>query len=112
LRDDIHNKDWALYAGVEFGGNKDYDIIADMIFVSASSTTKGGKIEVWLDSINTGKKIATCKIGNTGSLSNIKTFTAKTVRTSGRHDVYLRFVGEDSGKLFALKDFVFTSSGK
>jgi hypothetical protein len=49
---------------------------------------------------------------NTGSLSNIKTFTAKTICNTGRHDVYLRFVVKDSDKLFALKDFVFTSSGK
>jgi xylan 1,4-beta-xylosidase len=111
LLDDIHNNDWALYAGVEFG-NKEYNKISDMISVSASSTTEDGKIEVWLDAIDTGKKIATCKIGKTGSLSTIKTFTAKTVCTIGRHDVYLKFVGKGSGKLFALKDFVFNSSGK
>jgi beta-xylosidase len=108
LLDDIHTNDWALYAGVEFG-NKDYDKISDKISISASSTSKGGKVEIWLDSIDKGKKIATCEIGNTGSLSNIKTFTAKTVPTQGRHDVYLKFVGEKGDKLFALKDFIFTN---
>lgn len=108
LLDEIHTNDWALYAGVEFG-NKDYDKISDKISISASSTSKGGKVEIWLDSIGKGKKIATCEIGNTGSLLNIKTFTAKTTRTTGRHDVYLKFVGEKGDKLFTLKDFVFTN---
>ena len=107
LLDDIQNNDWALYAGVEFG-NKDYDKISDKIYISASST-KGGQVEIWLDSIGMGKKIATCKIENTGSLSNIKTFVAKTSHTTGRHDVYLKFVGEKGDKLFALKDFLFTN---
>jgi len=108
LLDEIHNDDWALYAGVEFG-NKKYNKISDKISISASCISKGGKVEIWLDSIGTGKKIATCKIDNTGSLLNIKTFTAKTVRTTGRHDVYLSFVGVKGDNLFCLKDFVFTT---
>ena len=107
LLDDIHNNDWALYAGVEFG-SKDYNKASNRVSISASSI-KGGKVEIWLDSINTGEKIATCKIENTGSLSNIKTFTTKTIRTTGRHDVYLKFLGKTNDKLFALKDFVFTN---
>ena len=107
LLDDIHNNDWALYAGVEFG-NKNYNKESGNISISASCATKGGKVEVWLDSIGTGKKIAICNIKNTGNLSNVKTFTAKTIPTTGRHDVYLKFVGENGDKLFALKDFVFT----
>jgi len=107
LLDDIHNNDWALYAGVEFG-SKDYNKASNRVSISASSI-KEGKVEIWLDSINTGEKIATCKIENTGSLSNIKTFTTKTIRTTGRHDVYLKFLGKTNDKLFALKDFVFTN---
>jgi len=106
LLDDIHNNDWALYAGVEFG-SKDYNKVSSKVSFSASSNTKGGKVEIWLDSINTGKKIATCKIENTGNLSTIKTFTAKTIPTTGRHDVYLKFVGNKDNKLFTLKDFIF-----
>jgi len=108
LLDDIHNNDWALYAGVEFGQNG-YKKMSDKISISASCTTKGGIVEIWLDSINKGKKIATCKIENTGSLEKIKTFTAKTASIKGRHDVYLKFVGKNADKLFALKDFVFIS---
>jgi len=106
--DNIHNNDWALYAGVEFG-SKDYNKISDSISISASCINKGGKVEVWLDSIDTGKEIATCKITNTGSLLNMKNFTARTIPTTGRHDVYLKFVGVEGDKLFVLKDFVFTT---
>ena len=108
LLDDIHNKDWALYAGVEFG-NKDYHKTSEKITISASCISKGGQVEIWLDSIGTGKKIATCRIENTGSLLNLKSFTAKTVRTAGRHDVYLNFTGKNGDKLFLIKDFVFTT---
>ena len=111
LLDDIHNNDWALYAGVEFGNNE-YKKVSGLVSISASSVTKGGLVEVWLDSIGTGKKIATCKIGNTGDFSNLKTFTAKTLPSTGRHDVYLKFVGENGGKLFALKDLVFKTNWK
>ena len=106
--DDIHNGDWALYAGVEFG-NKDYDKASNSIQIMASSDLKGGVVEVWLDAIDAGKKIATCKISNTGSLTVLKQFTAKTIKTVGRHDVYLRFLGTGNDKLFAINKFSFTS---
>ncbi len=106
--DDIHNGDWALYAGVEFG-NKDYDKASGSVQIMASSDIKGGVVEVWLDAIDAGKKIATCKISNTGSLTVLKQFTAKTIKTVGRHDVYLRFLGSGKDKLFAINKFSFTS---
>ena len=106
--DNIHNGDWALYAGVEFG-NKEYNKASATIEMMAASNTKGGVVEVWLDSIDKGKKIATCKIENTGSFTEFKKFTAKTTQTVGRHDVYLRFVGTGNDKLFILNNFSFTS---
>jgi xylan 1,4-beta-xylosidase len=106
--DNIHNGDWALYAGVEFG-SKDYAKASGSIQINASCDTKGGVVEVWLDAIDTGKKIATCKIINTGSLTAFKQFTAKTTQTVGRHDVYLRFVDPGEDKLFTLDKFSFIS---
>jgi beta-xylosidase len=108
LLDDIHANDWTMYAGVEFGNNE-YKKASNSVVISASCASKGGEVEVWLDSLDAGKKIATCKIENTSSATNIKTFTAKTVPTTGRHDVFLKFIGENGDKLFTLKDLVFTS---
>ena len=74
--DSIHNNDWALYAGVEFG-NKEYAKTSDSVQFIASSATSGGTVEVWLDSMETGTKIGTCNINNTGSWNTFNTFTAK-----------------------------------
>jgi len=74
MLDQIHNNDWALYAGVEFG-NSEYSHAADSVFFTASATT-GGTIEIWLDSLDNGTKAGTCDILPTGSLTTYKLFKA------------------------------------
>lgn len=105
--DNIHPNDWALYAGVEFG-SADYNFIPDSVEFTASSVAAGGKVEVWLDSIDSGLKIAECAIGNTGSWSVFRKFKAPVTKVSGNHDVYLKFVGTGTSKLFQLKWISFT----
>jgi len=100
--DSIHNNDWALYAGVEFG-NDEYLKTPKTIEVTASSAGSGGTIEVWLDSIDTGTKVADCEILNTGDWNTFETFSAPVDHVEGRHDVYLRFAGAEPGRLFHLK---------
>ena len=102
---EISNDDWALYAGVEFGGT-DYPV-KPVSFEALASSVATGVTEIWLDSIQTGTKIGECKITSTGSLSTYKTFTSEVNNVNGRHDVYLRFKGEGSAKLFQLKSFRF-----
>ncbi len=99
----IQNGDWALYAGVEFG-NSEYVMEPDSVQITASCASSGGVVEVWLDSIDTGTKIAGCNITNTGSLNNYKTFTTNVLTpVSGSHDVYLKFKGTGSGNLFMIQ---------
>ncbi len=102
----IHNNDWALYAGVEFG-NTDYAKKAMQFEATASATNANGKIEVWLDAIDTGTKIADCPITSSGSLSTFNKYTAAVNNSTGMHDVYLRFVGTGTAELFVLKSFRF-----
>jgi beta-xylosidase len=102
ILDNIHNNDWALYAGVEFQ-NKEYGKIADSVQFIASSYSTGGSVEIWLDSIGTGEKIGTCPIQSTGSWAVYKTFKTKINPVIGRHDVYLKFTGAGSVELFQLK---------
>ncbi|MBN2009210.1 family 43 glycosylhydrolase [candidate division KSB1 bacterium] len=109
--DNIHDGDWALYAGVEFG-NGEYYSIPDSVTFTASCATSGGAVEVWLDSLGTGNKIATCNISSTGSWSTFQTFTSAVAPISGRHDVYLKFTGTETGKLFQLQWFHFTALSK
>jgi xylan 1,4-beta-xylosidase len=110
--DDINNNDWALYAGVEFG-NKEYKMKPSSITITASCESKGGVVEVWVDSLDSKNKIAECKISNSGGLDKYKEFSVPLLKTiSGRHDVYLRFKGNDSEKLFSLQSFVFAGGNK
>jgi xylan 1,4-beta-xylosidase len=107
LLDSIHNNDWALYAGVEFGNNE-YPKAPKAIEIIASSAGKGGIVEVWLDSINTGTKVAECKISDTGDWDKFETFTSPVAFVRDRHDVYLRFKGAELGRLFKIKWVSFT----
>jgi hypothetical protein len=107
--DNIHDNDWALYAGVEFG-NDEYQKSPDSLEITASCNSTGGVVEVWLDSLDSSNKIAECAISNTGSLDSFKTFAAKiTQNVTGRHDVYLRFKGTGADKLYMLQWFSFIS---
>jgi len=106
--DNIHDSDWALYAGVEFGNAGKYPKNSDSLAMIASCGSSGGAAEVWLDSIDTGTKIAVCSISNTGSWSDFKTFTTHVLSpVSGNHDVYLKFIGTGTDKLFQLRSFMF-----
>ena len=105
--DNIHNGDWALYAGVEFGYT-DYLKAADSIVITASSVSAGGVVQVWLDSLDTGEKLAECTISSTGSWSTFATFGAKLPwSVTGNYDVYLKFKGAGTDKLFMLQSLVF-----
>jgi xylan 1,4-beta-xylosidase len=108
--DNIYYNNWALYAGVEFG-NSIYQRTCDSIYVTASSALNGGTVEVYIDSIDAGTKIAECNITGTGSWTAYKTFSAKlSAPVSGNHDVYLLFTGSVSDKLFMLQSFYFTGT--
>jgi len=107
--DNIHNGDWALYAGVEFG-NTEYAKQPDSVVVLASCASGGGTVEVWLDSLDTGNLIQTLNVNSTGNWSTFGRFTAPIVTpVSGNHDVYLRFLGTSTDKLFILQSLVFIS---
>jgi xylan 1,4-beta-xylosidase len=105
--DNIHNNDWALYAGVEFG-NDNLKSAPDSVELTASSVASGGIVQVWLDSIATGTKIADCKISSTGGWNEFKQFKAVVSPVTGNHDIYLRFIGTGSSKLFQLKWITFS----
>lgn len=106
----VNNNDWALYAGVEFE-NDNYPVKSLTFEATASSVVNSSRIEVWLDSLETGTKIADCVVSSTGNLNTYKTFTAEVPEIKGNHDVYLWFKGEGTANLFQLKSFRFTGSG-
>jgi xylan 1,4-beta-xylosidase len=104
---ETHVGDWALYAGVEFG-RPDYPKQPDSLTITASCASAGGTVEVWLDSLDTGTKIAQCTIGSTGSWNAFKTFGTNVLSpVTGNHDVYLKFKGTSADSLFVLRSLVF-----
>ncbi|MBU0472966.1 MAG: family 43 glycosylhydrolase [Bacteroidetes bacterium] len=104
---DIHNNDWALYASVEFGNNN-YQKHADSLVITASCASSGGVVEVWLDSLNSNRKIAECQINSTGAWDTYNTFITHTEeKVTGCHDVYLKFKGADLEELFNLQTITF-----
>jgi hypothetical protein len=107
----INNNDWAMYAGVEFGGSTDYSKTPVELGIIASSASSGGIVEVWLDSIDTGVKVSECNIDSTGAWDNYQVFTSKMEPVSGRHDVYLKFTGEEAQELFRVRLFKFLTEG-
>jgi xylan 1,4-beta-xylosidase len=111
---DITNGTWALYAGVEFGGEVGRDDRITYpkrvrgVSVEAASAGEGGTIEVWLDSLGTGRKIAEIEVDGTESWTTYETFSAEiTEDVFGRHDLYLKFVGSGEGNLFRLQTIRF-----
>lgn len=106
----IHNEDWAMYAGVDFG-NEDYNKSPDSLRVIAGGQVDDARIEVWLDSLDTGEKIAECLVGNTGDLNTFKIITTEVKPVTGQHDVYFKFLGTGSESLLQLKYFIFKAEG-
>ncbi|MBI5474810.1 MAG: family 43 glycosylhydrolase [Ignavibacteriae bacterium] len=110
--DSISHLDMALYAGVEFG-NSEYPKQPDSVSFVASSASVGGLVQVWLDSITTGRKIAECTITSTGGWDVYRTFTVPVLEpVSGKHDVYLRFRGGGTERLLMLQWMTFIDNDK
>ena len=61
---------------------------------SVASATNGGTIELHLDSL-TGPQAGSCSVPNTGGLQKWTTVSSPTKETSGVHDLYLVFSGNE-----------------
>ena len=91
---DASNGEWLKFNALDFGsGAKSFEM-------RIASATKGGAIEIHLDSVD-GPLVGTCKAGNTGGWQRWVTRTCEVDGAVGRHDVYFKFTG-GSGLLFNL----------
>lgn len=88
----IENGDYIKVKGVDFGGG------AKSFEARAASATKGGKIELRLDSL-TGTVVGNCILPDTGGWRTWATKSRKVRSATGVHDLYLKNSG-DSGSLF------------
>src|SRR5690606_29164453 len=103
-----------MYAGVEFGsptgssGGQDYVRVPQTLEINAAGAS-GGMVEFWIDSLDTGRKIAEAMLEPTGGITTYETTTVSVDSVSGRHDLYLRFTGDGTGELFRLRAFRFVA---
>lgn len=82
----IENNDWAKYANVDFGNQ------SKLMELRVASATKGGIIELRLDSPQ-GKLLGECTVPGTGGWQAWKTVKVDIVPTSGRKTLCLLFKG-------------------
>ncbi|AUX44340.1 xylosidase/arabinosidase [Sorangium cellulosum] len=97
----LEDGDWAMYGSVDLGSG---GVESTEIELRASSA-KGGAVEVWLDPLAGGRRVATCDIPATGGWETWTTATCK-VSAAGTHEVYLKAKG-GSGELLRLASLRF-----
>ncbi len=96
----IENGDYAVYSNVDF------ETGAKSFKARVSSAVNPGKIELRLDSA-TGTLVGTCMVASTGDWQTFTDVVCDVSEVSGKHDLYLNFIGE-GGYLINLNWFEFS----
>ncbi len=99
LVDSIDNEDWIRYTGFNF--NKEFKKFKARV----SSGTKGGSIEIHVDSLK-GTLIGTCSVPYSNIEESWSDVECSIKNISGIRDIYLKFIGTSSN-LFSLNWFTF-----
>lgn len=95
----IENGDYIMFKRVDFeDGAKNFN-------ARISSSTTGGNIEIYLDSLN-DKSAAVCKASGTGNWQEYTDISGNIGNITGIHDLYLKFTGGD-GFLLNINYFSF-----
>jgi hypothetical protein len=78
---------WFMISGLDLGRGKD---IPSQVRMQASSE-RGGILEVWLDDLRTGRKIATIHVPPTGGGDSWSSCAGSIGNVSGCHDLFIKF---------------------
>jgi arabinoxylan arabinofuranohydrolase len=84
--DSIHNGDYIMVRGVNFGSG------ASSFIARVASYTSGGNIELRLDT-TTGTLVGTCAVAGTSGWQTWATRTCAVTGATGTHNLYLIFTG-------------------
>ena len=76
-----------MISGVQLGRDKRTASQVELI----ASSKSGGKLEIWVDDLTTGKLVATIPVTATGSESNFKAFKKAIKKLPGHHDLFIKF---------------------
>jgi xylan 1,4-beta-xylosidase len=104
----LEDQDWALYGSVDLGGDTLQAEAIELRVASAAPAASDALVEVWLDPLAGGSKVASCPIASTGSWDTWQTVTC-TLTASGSHEVYLKVRG-GPGELLRLSSLRFVPS--
>ena len=104
---DIHDGDWIGYSQVDFGSGA-----TSFTARVAADSEAGGSIELYLDGCDRfanlpGELVGSCAVDPTGGWQEWADIECTIEDTSDVHDLYLRFAGAGSGRLFNLDYFQF-----
>lgn len=90
------NGGWFMLSGVNLGQYK--NAAAQVEILVASKTT--AQLEIWLDDLTTGRRIAVIPVAATGGENIWKTFKTAIKNVSGSHDVFVKFPTGSAHEVF------------
>ena len=88
---------WLMISGVDLGSGKD---VPSLVKINASSS-KPGRLEIWLDDLSTGKKIASILVRPSGG-----SYTTGISGSSGSHDIFIKWPAGNAHAI-SIKDLQF-----
>ena len=104
---DLHEGDWIGYSRVDFGAGA-----TSFTARVASGSASGGSIEIYVDGCDRftnlpGELLGSCAIEPTGGWQEWVDVECSIEEVTDVHDLYLRFAGAASGRLFDVDYFQF-----
>jgi beta-glucanase (GH16 family) len=100
----IANGDWALYRGLDFGGQPARQFVARV--ASGAPAGVSGLVEVRLDS-RSNAPIGSFALANSGGWQSWRTIPANIAAVTGVHDVYLTFSSGQPADFMNINWFTF-----
>jgi hypothetical protein len=98
---DCNNFDYIKFNNVIFE-----EVGSRTFIASVASTVYGSRIEVVLDSVG-GEVIGTCSVPNTGGGETWRLVTCPITKTTGKHNVILKFYGNSESNLMNIDKIKF-----
>jgi arabinoxylan arabinofuranohydrolase len=102
---ELSNGDWVRLRGVDFGA-----MGARSFSARVASGASGGNIELRLTS-TTGTLVGTCAVAGTGDWQTWTNTTCDVTGATGVKDLYLRFTGTGTSRLFNMNHWQFAPVG-
>ena len=101
----IFNGSWAEYKDLDFGTGG-----LKTLMMNLATERVGGMVEVYIDDVNTGTKIAELAVTNTGSWTSPRIFMADCTDVTGVHDVFFKFRTNSGQAVCDFYDFTFSKN--